>query len=357
MGAMFDDSAKAALLSAADRGGLLENAERVEAMADVLPKALRQRRSVEPTARAQMKADLALLQSLSSSEADSAIVERYLERMQSASSAAGFAAFQDVRQQLFGARPRSFQPIDPNKQFPERILVRDETLPIAFLERGAAAAKGVGKILVPGHHGGAAVGTTARGTAWLLTPRHVVTCLHVIHARDTGRATEADLKLQVAASTVAFDDSTTMNVARVVAAWDDLDVVVLALTTEVTGRDALPCRTSTLPKPSADAGFYVNLIQFPRGEEKRVGLRANAALDVTERDVYYFTDSEQGSSGAPCLDDAWAVIAVHRAWEVKQGVEYLGRTVGFANVGTRIESVLARLEAQAPEVHALVRRA
>jgi hypothetical protein len=357
MGAMFDDSAKAALLSAADRGGLLENAERVEAMADVLPKALRQRRSVEPTARAQMKADLALLQSLSSSEADSAIVERYLERMQSASSAAGFAAFQEVRQQLFGARPRSFQPIDPNKQFPERILVRDETLPIAFLERGAAAAKGVGKILVPGHQGGAAIGTTARGTAWLLTPRHVVTCLHVIHARDTGRATDVDLKLQVAASTVAFDDSTTMNVAAVVAAWDDLDVAVLALTTEVTGRDALPCRTSTLPKPSADAGFYVNLIQFPRGEEKRVGLRANAALDVTERDVYYFTDSEQGSSGAPCLDDAWAVIAVHRAWEVKQGVEYLGRTVGFANVGTRIESVLARLEAHAPEVHALVRRA
>jgi hypothetical protein len=179
----------------------------------------------------------------------------------------------------------------------------------------------------------------------------------VIHARDAGRATAADLALQVAASTIAFDDATTAAVAAVVAAWEDLDVVVLALAADISGRDALPCRTSALAKPSADAGFYVNLIQFPRGEEKRVGLRANAALDVTDRDVYYFTDSEQGSSGAPCLDDAWAVIAVHRAWEVKQGVEYLGRTVGFANVGTRIESVLARLEAEAPDVHALVRRA
>lgn len=352
---MFDDAAKAALLAAADRGGLLENAERVEAMADVLPKALRERRSVEPTARGQMKADLALLQTLGPS--DLAILERYVERMQSASSAAGFTAFQEARTALFGSTPRSFQPIDPNKQFPERILVRDETLPITFLERGAAAAKSVGKIVVPAHHGGAMSGANARGTAWLLTPRHVVTCLHVVHARDSGRAADADLALQVAASTVAFDETTTSGVTSIVAAWEDLDVAILALAADVAGREPLSCRASALPKPSPDVGFYVNLVQFPRGEEKRVGLRANAALDVTDRDVYYFTDSEQGSSGAPCLDDAWAVVAVHRAWEVKQGVEYLGRTVGFANVGTRISNVLSRLEGEAPDVHALVKRA
>ncbi|MBI4951267.1 MAG: trypsin-like peptidase domain-containing protein [Myxococcales bacterium] len=354
---MFDEAVKNALLAAARDGGILDSPARVDSVARALPSGLRAERRQKRGATAQFRADLELLQALPISDDNLGVIGRYLDRAQSMASEAGVAAFLAARAGLSGG-PRSFLPIDHGKQFPERVVIRDETLPIAFLARGNEAAAAVGKLEVPVHVGGVRdPAATARGTAWLLTPRHVVTCLHVLHAREPGqKASALDLAAQTAAATLSFDGASQHAATDLAAKWEDLDVAVVELAAPLAAPLPLVCRESRPPKPTPELGFFVNLIQFPRGEEKRVGLRANAALDVTSRDVFYFTDTEQGSSGAPCFDDAWQVIAVHRAWEVRNGVQYLGRTVGFANVGTLVANVLDRLRGEHPDIYAAVRR-
>jgi hypothetical protein len=227
-------------------------------------------------------------------------------------------------------------------------------LPWRYLERGVAAVKGVGKLVTPVHVGGVATGETGKGTGWLLTTKHVVTCRHVMHAREDGDAVDDDLALQVEATTFELDDKS-HEVAACVAVWKDIDVAILELATAIDGPAALVCRDKELVPP-AKAGFYVNVIQYPDGRDKMVGLRSNAALEITDDRVYYFTDTDQGSSGGPCLDDDWLVIAVHRGAQARPKLEYLGRKVGYVNVGSRMSVVLARLAAEHPMIHALLRR-
>jgi hypothetical protein len=342
---LLDAAAADAIVKAAEVAGYVASVDAVDALADGMPRALRARRAQEDKPRRQLRADLALFQALDDTEDNRRALRAYLEHGQTGTHEAGFMAFQAVLSRLFADHVASFVPIDDDKELPERIVFRDKTLPIDFLAGGTRAAASVGKLTIKVHDQGAPVpGATSKGTGWLLTPTHVVTALHVLHARKHGEA-GADLAPQAATATLSLDGVHELPMKGLVVGWKDLDVAVVELAAPVAAPlQPLVCGTQALVKPSGDVGFYVNVIQHPYGQEKRIGLRANAALDVSDRDVFYFTDTEEGSSGAPCFDDEWRVIAVHRAAVVKKGVEYLGRTVGFANVGTRIAPVLDRLE-------------
>src|SRR4030095_10065703 len=66
----------------------------------------------------------------------------------------------------------------------------------------------------------------------------------------------------------------------------------------------------------ADLGDPVNIIQHPRGGLKQIALRNNQIIDIPEgkRDfLYYTTDTEPGSSGSPCFNDQWELIALHHS--------------------------------------------
>ncbi len=60
-------------------------------------------------------------------------------------------------------------------------------------------------------------------------------------------------------------------------------------------------------------GENVNIIQHPGGDYKKLVLRNNELIDLFDTYFHYITDTEQGSSGAPVLNDQWEVVALHHS--------------------------------------------
>ena len=109
-----------------------------------------------------------------------------------------------------------------------------------------------------------------------------------------------------------------------------------------------------LPQGTDEGTFVVNILQHPGGGAKRLAMRNNAVARVDDSLIAYWTDTDYGSSGAPVFDDNWQVIALHRAYEERSGLTYLGRNVGGANVGSRITKIVEHLSASGQQ--ALVAR-
>jgi hypothetical protein len=340
---LFDDATRDALLAAAVEAEITREITTVDAAAWVLPKKLRK---LLPTRLGydQLASDLASLQALDDTEVHRALLKKYLDRLQQLATKTGFAAIDTVRTTRLGEPPRSRETVRRTIQ-PELLLTRVSNVSALYLELGAVATRGVGKLTVRGYLGGQPSGGSGRGTAWLLTPKHVVTCHHVLRVRKGEFPTDADLALQVRSAAFELRPEEPLQIDACPISWPDLDVAILELRDPVT-QHPLICRSSALPEPHKDQSFAVNVIQFPGGGEKVVGVRANDALEVSDLYVSYFTDTEEGSSGSPCCDDQWRVIAIHAGAEARKTVEYLGRTFDDVNVGVRIDAVLGRLRTE-----------
>ncbi|MEO1159906.1 MAG: trypsin-like peptidase domain-containing protein [Pseudomonadota bacterium] len=65
----------------------------------------------------------------------------------------------------------------------------------------------------------------------------------------------------------------------------------------------------------AGAGAPANIIHHPKGLPKRASLEKNKVVDLgfAEVLVHYSSDTEQGSSGSPVLNDDWRLFALHHA--------------------------------------------
>lgn len=79
------------------------------------------------------------------------------------------------------------------------------------------------------------------------------------------------------------------------------------------------------------------IIQHPGGVRKRLGFVRNHISYVDDRVVQYLTDTQTGSSGAPVLDAAGNVIAVHHASGRPQ--EVAGKPPTNKNEGIRISRI------------------
>ena len=163
------------------------------------------------------------------------------------------------------------------------------------------------------------------------------------------------MKLQAARALAEFDfDSETGQTHPLacseLVAWDPaLDYAVVRLAAPC---DRRPLRLAAELITLADGDqLPVNIIQHPNGDPKRVALRNNLVDKATERDLRYFTDTRQGSSGSPVLDDEWGVVALHRASRRIAAVNFQGKDTAVVNVGTQIHAVLADLEQRFPTVH------
>ncbi|WAM28265.1 trypsin-like peptidase domain-containing protein [Myxococcus sp. NMCA1] len=249
-------------------------------------------------------------------------------------------------------------PVIPREQLAERkerIVHENDLLPFGFLLGGQNAGRCVARALVPRFDAGQkrllANGAPFlfNGTAWLVTPDLVLTNHHVINARISGEpeAPRLDLDRQAAETVLEFDyDHTSApvdesRVAKLEVVDPGLDFALLRLAAPQTARKFLHLRTEPVVKHAP-----VNIIQHPRGLPKMVACRNNLVTYVAMTELRYFTDTEQGSSGSPVLDDAWRVVALHRASIDVNDVEYQGRKSAWVNVGTPIGAILAHLKAR-----------
>jgi V8-like Glu-specific endopeptidase len=195
------------------------------------------------------------------------------------------------------------------------------------------------------------------GTAWLIGPRLVLTNHHVVKARTRGEPapTVADFAAQAASAVVWFDyhvegrESLEVQVTELVKANTGLDYALLRLAenSDVDKRKplALPQQPSELKR-----GTRLNVVQCPRGGPLVFAIRNNFFVGKGRQpfQIRYLTDTDQGSSGSPVLDDDWQVVALHHGAQkvdpqLYQGEPGVEGIVKYHNQGIAIQAILGDL--------------
>jgi V8-like Glu-specific endopeptidase len=255
----------------------------------------------------------------------------------------------------------------------------DDLLDISFLTLGAACVPAVAKVMSPAVVAGKPMMLPNNkdrdcgwGTGWLIAEDLLVTNYHVIRLRPRGQEpSAADLKQQVEESTAHFFEDEDARPGQKIAIKGllaygrsvETDYAVLELAERpncnflriAEARVEMPEPVKTI-KGEALRIFAVNIIQHPMGKAKRVALRNNKVYAADYPHLYYYTDTLEGSSGSPVFDDAWNVIALHRA-SIEERSEYNGnKNVGYVNQGVQMNAIFAHL-AESAKTDALAKDA
>jgi endonuclease G len=250
----------------------------------------------------------------------------------------------------------------------EIAIDEDDTLEVAFLHRGAAAAASIAQLRVHRHFDGqpsflaGGAPDFGLGTGWLMSPRLLVTNFHVVDARlpVEPAAGGLDFDRQGASIRVRFDflDDTSPDApvtsVGCVAKDPALDYALIRLPDAMPQRRALRLRDQPITR-SQDKALRerVNVLQHPGGRPMRLGFRNNFVVSGTPDRLSYLTDTAGGSSGSPICDDAWFVAALHRGFATIEGepVVVWGRPIHQENYGTPVGRVLEHLRVHHPDLH------
>lgn len=165
------------------------------------------------------------------------------------------------------------------------------------------------------------VGATGQtGTGVLIGNRWVLTNYHVLAPRgsEVGPATHAAsvrLKFgvfsnagQVPEISLAANDPVPVS-----SAIDKLDFVLLRVGDEIDTKTSAQAAKLSRTTPAEKTGL--SILQHPYGGSMQLAPSSDAVVfaDPVSGIVQYVTRAAQGSSGAPCFDPAWNLVAIHHA--------------------------------------------
>ncbi|HEU5320570.1 MAG TPA: serine protease, partial [Methylomirabilota bacterium] len=250
----------------------------------------------------------------------------------------------------------------------ERIIGDRDLLDFNYLELAIAVGRAVCRLRLGA---GAATG-------FLVGPRVLLTNHHVIESRDEARRAVGQFDYQddrdgelLPVQAFALDPDLFFLTDP---GLDFTLVGVAARSTQGRSLQDYPWLKLIRLLGKADLGDPINIIQHPRGGLKQIALRNNRVVEIPEgkRDfLYYVTDTEPGSSGSPCFNDQWELIALHHSGvpRLRDGVilkkdgtpwregEDPGSIDWIANEGARVSAIVdtltaARLEPQEEELRA-----
>ena len=214
---------------------------------------------------------------------------------------------------------------------------------IAFLERGAAAARSVARV--------AFLDGRAQGSGVMVSDRLFLTNHHVIEsAAAAGQfCVEFDYELDPTdrprgATRFALDPQTFFLSDPV----SGLDYTLIALGKKIAGPRRLEdfgwCALSGAQDKHA-LGEVANVVQHPDGRYKEVVLRENQLVARLDYVLHYTADTEPGSSGSPVFNNEWQMIALHHwggPWRQKVGAN--GRPLNQdINEGIRASAIVTDL--------------
>ncbi len=240
----------------------------------------------------------------------------------------------------------------------ERIIGSSDLFDINYLELAIAVGRGVARIEIGDAH----------ATGFLVGPGVLMTNHHVIEDEADGRRAIAQFDYQDNASgeLLVRQDYRT-NPEKFFYTDKVLDFTVIAVE-DVSTRDraltSYPWIRLIAELGKAEKGDDVNIIQHPRGGLKQIAFRRNEVIEIPEGQkdfLYYTTDTEPGSSGSPCFNDQWELIALHHSgvaelnkqkqilrtdgqvWREGKDPEGLIKWIG--NEGARVSAIVAALRA------------
>jgi V8-like Glu-specific endopeptidase len=162
------------------------------------------------------------------------------------------------------------------------------------------------------------------GTGFLVAGDLVLTNYHVLapEAADDPRATAADLSLRFGCVTAPEGKEADGQVFRLHAEEPlvqaspvaELDYALLRVEPKIrTAADLGPIERPT--NAVLAKGMALNILQHPRGGPMKLALSSNGITGVYDdiHRVQYVTIAAGGSSGSPCFDDDWQLVALHHA--------------------------------------------
>ena len=262
---------------------------------------------------------------------------------------------------IYGNQPKIINSVSPdatvmNRVREEKTVHRDDMVSFSFLESGVKAGFAVAKMKVTRYEGENAreingFPAVYLGTGWLLTKNLLITNHHVIRARENNEPgpTAKEFELQAKNTVTEFDYDSENQVGvdvlveAIVAMDRELDYAIFRITPDGQ-RNPVHLFPERIELPGT-AAKVVNIIQHPLGRSKKVAIRNNHIYDTPYPSVRYFTDTEGGSSGSPVFNDNWEVIALHRAYNLVDNVQYMGQQTAWINEGIQIHAILAHLKA------------
>lgn len=192
------------------------------------------------------------------------------------------------------------------------------------------------------------------GTGFMVSPQLFLTCQHVIRNANAARGTQITFDREMNERGIPSSTTTFLLDPDKFALFSDeqeLDYALIAVGRSNSGegilRDFGCCALSSSPDRHV-IGMNVNIIQHPRGWPKMISVRNNILTLRTSNTLLYETDTDEGSSGAPVLNDEWDLIALHH-W----GQPFLekfddeGRPVPLTvNEGVRISAIYSDLQSR-----------
>ena len=95
-----------------------------------------------------------------------------------------------------------------------------------------------------------------------------------------------------------------------------------------------------LKKIEVNKSEFVNIIQHPGGQLKKIALYHNIVTNVDDRIVQYLTDTMKGSSGSPVFNSNWEVVALHHSGGNIKEEEPQLRETKYRNEGIQINNII-----------------
>jgi endonuclease G len=203
----------------------------------------------------------------------------------------------------------------------ERLMGKNDLMPLAYLQKGLDAARSVGKVNVIDQ----TFHLQGNGTGFLIAPGLLITNHHVLESANWAVNSTLEMNFErdvqgrlLKSSIFSFRPDIFFYTN------DDLDLTVVVVnnldleqTINISSYAYLPL-ISQLGKIAT--GEALSIIQHPGGQEKRIAIRENLLIEHDSPNfIWYQTDTTPGSSGAPVFNDEWQVVALHHMGVPRDG--------------------------------------
>lgn len=238
----------------------------------------------------------------------------------------------------------------------ERIIGASNLYQVNYLSRGEKAAKAVGRIGVVTRAGV----RRGYGTGFLVAPGLLLTNHHVLSEQSLVVNSHVMFEYEYDADHKLKPTAIFRLTAELLYTSAELDFTIVSVAaTSEDGRSIAEFGFLPLIEESGKAldGEFVSIIQHPGGLPKQIALRDSQVIGRVEQYIYYSTDTNPGSSGAPVLNDDWLVTALHH-----RAVPDFDKPDSYlANRGIRISSLMeqlaraAKTDPQARAIHNLIK--
>ncbi len=250
----------------------------------------------------------------------------------------------------------------------ERLMGTNDLVDEFYLERALLAAQPVCRISIctpSGHERGCATG-------FMVSPRLLLTNQHVLTSAEEAASSLAEFNYRCdIAGQPERSYRFRLRPDLFFFNHEQLDFAVVAVEPQaIDGSVALSAFGYHRLVPESGKALlkeWMTIIQHPGGARRQFAIRENECVDDQDPDViWYMSDTAQGSSGSPVLNDSFQVVALHHAGvprqdEDKKYVLKNGTTVSsladvddsqvdwIANAGVRVSRICACLQEEARE--------